>query len=145
MPANPSDHSSTEENSSDQSPANAPVDRRRFLALGAGAAGAALLAACSSSKSGSGSSTTAPNNTPTTTKSTFPLGALKSATLPVDITFWHSMQSANLTSLQSMTSAFNSSQGEVKVTLVNQDSYTDTLTLYTAALSGGTLPDVVQM
>jgi sn-glycerol 3-phosphate transport system substrate-binding protein len=55
------------------------------------------------------------------------------------------MQSANLTALQNMTHAFNASQPDVSVSLVNQDSYTDTLTLYTAALSGGTLPDVVQM
>jgi sn-glycerol 3-phosphate transport system substrate-binding protein len=71
--------------------------------------------------------------------------AAQSSGKPVSITFWHSMQSANLTALQGLTNSFNSSQSDVKVSLVNQDSYTDTLTLYTAALSGGNLPDVVQM
>jgi sn-glycerol 3-phosphate transport system substrate-binding protein len=115
------------------------VDRRRFIAGGGGLAGAVLLGACSTS-------TPKSVNVPTTKSSTFPLGAAaKAEDKPVAITVWHSMQSANLTALQNMTSAFNSSQPDVTVSLVNQDSYTDTLTLYTAALSGGTLPDVVQM
>ncbi|MFZ0667164.1 MAG: ABC transporter substrate-binding protein [Acidimicrobiales bacterium] len=117
------------------------MDRRRFLALGGGAVSAAVLGACSTSGN-SGSKTT----TTTSKGSSFPIGALKRApSKPIPITLWHSMQSANLTSLQSMTNAFNSSQKDVVVTLVNQNSYTDTLTLYTAALSGGTLPDLVQM
>jgi sn-glycerol 3-phosphate transport system substrate-binding protein len=63
----------------------------------------------------------------------------------VQITLWHSMSSANQTTLTNLTNDFNSSQSDVHVNLVNQNSYTDTLTAYTAALSGGTLPDVVQM
>jgi sn-glycerol 3-phosphate transport system substrate-binding protein len=115
------------------------VDRRQFLAGGGGLAGAVVLGACSTSSPKS-------SNVPTTKASAFPLGAAaKAKTKPVAITFWHSMQSANLTALQNMTRAFNSSQPDVTVSLVNQNSYTDTLTLYTAALSGGTLPDVVQM
>jgi len=55
------------------------------------------------------------------------------------------MTSANLTTLTNITSLFNSSQSDVRVNLVNQNSYTDTLAAYTAALSGGTLPDIVQM
>ncbi len=120
-------------------PSDRKVDRRRFLAGGAGLAGAALLGACSTSSPKSG-------GTPTTKAPPFPLGAAAGAkSKPVAITVWHSMQSANLTALQNMTRAFNSSQADVTVSLVNQDSYTDTLTLYTAALSGGSLPDVVQM
>ncbi len=116
--------------------ANRQIDRRGFLALGGGVGGAVLLGACSSTKAGS-TVTTAPR---------FPLGAAaQSKNKPVSITLWHSMQSANLTSLQGLTNSFNSSQSDVTVNLVNQDSYTDTLTLYTAALSGGNLPDVVQM
>ena len=115
------------------------VDRRRFLAGGGGLAGAVLLGACSTSSPKS-------SNVPTSKAPTFPLGAAARAkTKPVAITVWHSMQSANLAALQNMTRAFNSSQPDVAVSLVNQNSYTDTLTLYTAALSGGTLPDVVQM
>ena len=111
------------------------MDRRQFL-VGAGAVSAVLLAACSSKASPT--ATTAPQK--------FPIGAAASASnKPVQVTFWHSMQSANLTALEKMTKSFNSSQPDVKVSLVNQNSYTDTLTLYTAALSGGTLPDLVQM
>ena len=55
------------------------------------------------------------------------------------------MTSANLATLVNLTDRFNSSQHDVHVSLVNQNSYTDTFTAYTAALSGGTLPDVVQM
>jgi len=58
---------------------------------------------------------------------------------------WHAMTNANLTTLQGLTNAFNASQSNVKVNLVGQNSYTDTLTAYTTALSGGTLPDLVQM
>jgi len=106
--------------------------------LGSGATGAVLLGACSASS---------PSSSPSTTGTkAFPLGAAARAkSKPVSITLWHSMQSANLTALESMTRSFNSSQSDVHVNLVNQDSYTDTLTLYTAALSGGNLPDVVQM
>jgi sn-glycerol 3-phosphate transport system substrate-binding protein len=115
------------------------IDRRRFLALSSSISGAALLGACSTSSS--------PSSSPSTTGAkAFPLGAAARAkSKPVSITLWHSMQSANLAALESITKSFNSSQSDVRVNLVNQDSYTDTLTLYTAALSGGTLPDVVQM
>jgi sn-glycerol 3-phosphate transport system substrate-binding protein len=74
-----------------------------------------------------------------------PVAALKKATTPVDITFWHSMNRANEEALQALTDQFNSSQSDVKVTLVNQTSYKDTLTKYTAGLSTGDLPDLVQI
>jgi len=79
--------------------------------------------------------------------SSFPLGAAaKSKSKPVQITMWHSMTSANLSTLTNLTNAFNSSQSDVHVSLVAQTSYQDTQTAYTTALSGGTsgLPDVVQ-
>ena len=68
----------------------------------------------------------------------FPLGAAaKSSSKPVQITMWHSMTSANLTTLTNLTNAFNSSQSDVHVNLVAQTSYGDTQTAYTTALSGG--------
>ena len=79
--------------------------------------------------------------------SKFPLGAAaKAKSKPVQITMWHSMTSANLTTLTNLTSTFNSSQSDIKVSLVAQTSYQDTQTAYTTALSGGTsgLPDIVQ-
>jgi sn-glycerol 3-phosphate transport system substrate-binding protein len=116
------------------------TDRRGFLGglvlLGASSA---TLASCSSGASSS------PKGTSRTTGA-FPLGAsARSTSKPVAITMWHSMTSANLTSLTNLTNQFNGSQSDVHVNLVNQNSYTDTLAAYTAALSGGTLPDVVQM
>ena len=47
--------------------------------------------------------------------------------------------------LQGITSAFNSSQTKVHVTLVTQAGYDDTWKKYTAGLSNGQLPDVVQL
>ncbi len=79
--------------------------------------------------------------------SKFPIGAAaKSKSKPVSVTMWHSMTSANLTALTDLTNQFNASQTDVSVKLVAQTSYTDTLTVYTTALSGGLsrLPDLVQ-
>ena len=63
----------------------------------------------------------------------------------VNITFWESASQANLTVLQGIASAFNSSQTKVHVTLVTQAGYDDTWNKYTAGLSNGQLPDVVQL
>ena len=63
----------------------------------------------------------------------------------VDITFWESASEANLTTLQSITNAFNSSQSKVHVTLVTQAGYDDTWQKYLAGLTNGQLPDAVQL
>jgi sn-glycerol 3-phosphate transport system substrate-binding protein len=63
----------------------------------------------------------------------------------VDITFWESASTANLPTLQAITSAFNSSQTKVHVTLVTQAGYDDTWQKYLAGLSNGQLPDAVQI
>ena len=63
----------------------------------------------------------------------------------VSITFWESASTANLPTLQAITSAFNSSQSKVHVTLVTQDGYDDTWQKYLAGLSNGQLPDAVQL
>jgi sn-glycerol 3-phosphate transport system substrate-binding protein len=73
------------------------------------------------------------------------LSALAKHQGAVNITFWESASSANLTVLQGIASAFNSSQSKVHVTLVTQNGYDDTWTKYTAGLSNGQLPDVVQL
>jgi len=96
-----------------------------------------VMSACSSGPS---------SGSPKTSLPSFPLGAAaRSTSKPVEITLWHSMNSANQTTLTNLTSRFNSSQSDVHVNLVNQNSYDDTLSAYDAALSGGTLPEVVQM
>lgn len=74
-----------------------------------------------------------------------PLGALKKASKPVEITFWHSAARANEETLRRITDEYNSSQSDVNVTLVNQTTYNDTLTKYVAGLSTGDLPDIVQI
>ncbi|MGA2037341.1 MAG: extracellular solute-binding protein, partial [Acidimicrobiales bacterium] len=114
------------------------LNRRDFLGglVLLGASGA-VLSACSPGSSSSSSRISLPS---------FPLGAAaRASSKPVQITLWHSMTSANLMTLTNLTNTFNSSQSDVHVNLVNQNSYTDTHTAYVAALSGGTLPDVVQM
>jgi sn-glycerol 3-phosphate transport system substrate-binding protein len=63
----------------------------------------------------------------------------------VNINFWESASEANLTVLQSITSAFNSSQSKVHVTLVTQAGYDDTWTKYLAGLTNGQLPAAVQL
>ncbi len=73
------------------------------------------------------------------------LKALANAKSVVNITFWESANSANLTTLQSITSAYNSSQSKVHVTLVTQAGYDDTWQKYLAGLTNGQLPDAVQL
>lgn len=75
-----------------------------------------------------------------------PLGALdKAKSKPVEITYWHSMQRANEETLRRLTDRYNSSQNDVRVTLVNQTTYADTLNKFRAGLSSGDLPDLVQI
>ena len=73
------------------------------------------------------------------------LKALANSKGVVDITFWESASQANLTTLQSITSAYNSSQSKVHVTLVTQAGYDDTWQKYLAGLTNGQLPDAVQL
>jgi sn-glycerol 3-phosphate transport system substrate-binding protein len=79
------------------------------------------------------------------TSKSCPLASLKKAKGPVEITFWHSMNRANGDTLQALTDAFNSSQSQVKVNLVNQIDYVQTFTKYKAGLASGDLPDIVQL
>lgn len=75
-----------------------------------------------------------------------PIGAIDEAgEKPVNIVFWHSMTRANEDALEALTEEFNGSQPDVRVKLVNQTSYNDTLTKYRAGLGSGDLPDLVQI
>ena len=73
-----------------------------------------------------------------------PLKALDRASKPVEITMWHSMPRANEETLQQLADQFNASQGDVRVRLVSQVDYAETLTKYRAGLTSGDLPDIVQ-
>ena len=58
---------------------------------------------------------------------------------------WHWMLRANETVLQQLVDEFNGSQSAVKVSLVNQVGWEETLAKYKAGLSTGDLPDIVQL
>lgn len=73
------------------------------------------------------------------------IDALDPADKPVEITYWHSMTEENLRVLRRLTDEFNDSQDDVRVRLVNQTSYDDTLTKYRAAFGSDRLPDLVQL
>ena len=55
------------------------------------------------------------------------------------------MQRANEEAILRLTDEFNSSQNDVRVTVVNQTTYADTLNKFRAGLSSGDLPDLVQI
>jgi sn-glycerol 3-phosphate transport system substrate-binding protein len=114
--------------------------RKRFLAA---AIGAVLTAAIVVPATTAGASRRA--SVPEQASAKCPLGALKKASKPVEITMWHSMNRANDEVLNKLTDAYNARQSDVKVTLVNQTTYNDTLTKYVAGLSTGDLTDLVQI
>jgi sn-glycerol 3-phosphate transport system substrate-binding protein len=111
--------------------------------MGLAGAGAAL-GACGGGSGGGGDTTSPSSSVPNAPP--FPIGAAAKATSkPVPVTLWHSMTEANLKTLQKLTAQFNTSQGDVKVSLVNQTSYQDTMTAYTTAAGSNDLPDLVQI
>ena len=123
---------------------NRPRPRRlgssRFVALAA-AAVVAVSAALVAPAAASG-----PDRARAQTSGKCPVGAAKKAgDKPVEVQFWHAMTRENETTLQELTDQFNSSQSDVKVTLVNQVSYEALFDKYKAALGGGDLPDLVQL
>jgi sn-glycerol 3-phosphate transport system substrate-binding protein len=79
------------------------------------------------------------------TSTSCPLGALRKASKPVEITMWHWMLRANGDVLQKLVDEFNGSQSAVKVSLVNQVGWEETLAKYKAGLATGDLPDIVQL
>jgi sn-glycerol 3-phosphate transport system substrate-binding protein len=115
--------------------------RKRILALAIAAVLTAAIVVPATTAGASGRASAPAQGT----NQKCPLGALKKASKPVEITFWHSMNRANDETLQKLTDAYNSSQSDVKVALVNQTTYNDTLTKYVAGLSTGDLPDLVQI
>lgn len=102
----------------------------------------ALVAACGGGGGGGAKS----GSTGEQASSVCPVDALaKATTKPVEITFWHSMSAANNDLLEQMIKEFNGSQGDVKVTLVQQPSYPETLIKWRAGATNGQLPDLVQL
>jgi sn-glycerol 3-phosphate transport system substrate-binding protein len=62
---------------------------------------------------------------------------------PVEITYWHSFPEENERLITEITNEFNASQQDVRVRLVNQTSYGDTLTAFRAAFESGDSPELV--
>ena len=114
----------------------------RLLAIAIGVVGVLVFAACGggSDDSGGGGGGSNADGLPAC-----PIEALTKATKPVNITFWHALTRANEEVLQQLTDRYNSSQSDVKVTLVNQIGYKENLEKYRAGLGGTDLPDVIQV
>jgi sn-glycerol 3-phosphate transport system substrate-binding protein len=74
-----------------------------------------------------------------------PVAALRGATKPVDITFWHGEISTNEDVLEELMTKFEAGQDRVRVKLVNQVTYRDVLNKYRAGLETGDLPDLMAM
>jgi len=80
-----------------------------------------------------------------TTSGRCPLDALAQADQPVDITIWHQMSANNGRVFAEIIDDFNASQGEVRVSVVDNSAEGSSLPKYKAGLSTGDLPDVVQL
>lgn len=74
-----------------------------------------------------------------------PLGALRAAHKPVQITMWHQFAANNARVLGDITDRFNASQGAVRVKLVDNSAEGSSLPKYKAGLTTGDLPDLVQL
>jgi sn-glycerol 3-phosphate transport system substrate-binding protein len=64
---------------------------------------------------------------------------------PVEITFWHSHARSNEEVLERLVDQFEAEEPGIRVKLVNQTSYLDTLDKYRTGLRTGDLPDLVHM
>jgi sn-glycerol 3-phosphate transport system substrate-binding protein len=117
-----------------KTPRFVPVLAAALMAVSGTAVTATALAASSAAPAGAA-----------TKLGTCPLSTLAKHKGVVNITFWNSMVRANGTTLAAITSAFNSSQSKVHVTLVTQASYDDTWDKYQAGLTNGQLPAAVQL
>jgi sn-glycerol 3-phosphate transport system substrate-binding protein len=73
-----------------------------------------------------------------------PVEALDAATGPVPITFWHAMTAANEEALAKLTNAYNASQSKVRVALINQGGYEQSIEKYKTS-SANDRPTLVQM
>jgi sn-glycerol 3-phosphate transport system substrate-binding protein len=77
-----------------------------------------------------------------------PIGSideLPASQKPVEITYWHAFPRENERLITEITDAFNASQSDVKVKLVNQTSYGDNLTAFRAAYGKSDSPDLLSL
>jgi sn-glycerol 3-phosphate transport system substrate-binding protein len=95
---------------------------------------AMLVFACSGGNGGS-----------STVSSDCPIGLVEKSDKPVQITFWHAMNTANRDTLERMVGEFNASHPKIQVQAVYQGTYDENLAKYFTALRGGDLPDLIQI
>lgn len=111
---------------------NTFVNRRRFLKIGATAAGAVLLSACA-----------APTTAPAATETSASAPAVVSETgSKVKITYWGSFSGVNGETEKALVDKFNSTQSDVVLDYQFQGSYEETAQKLTAALQSNTAPEV---
>ncbi len=73
-----------------------------------------------------------------------PVGALKSASGPVDVTIWHAYVGLQKSTLEELAAKFNASQSKVRVNVQAQGTYEELLKKFTDSLADpSTLPDLV--
>ena len=73
-----------------------------------------------------------------------PVEALGAASGPVDITFWHAMNTENEQALQLLATKYNESQTKVRVRLINQINYEQSLDKYRASRQADR-PELIQL
>jgi multiple sugar transport system substrate-binding protein len=73
-----------------------------------------------------------------------PVAQLPALSKQVNVSFWHALPKNLETALTDMTNSFNSSQSNVKVTLVNKGNYGQLRTSLLTALAAGQPPDMAQ-
>jgi sn-glycerol 3-phosphate transport system substrate-binding protein len=139
--------------------------RTRRTTIAALLAGAVALAACGGSGNGDdgdGAPTTGGGASPTTAANVgtatlppttakpvedlppCPVDALDAASGTVEIQFWHDMNDVLKTTLEGLTSRYNSSQDRVRVVLVPNGGYDDNFDKYRTAAAGDR-PAIVQL
>lgn len=118
---------------------------RKFGSVALLASTALFVAACGSGKSVTDGGNNGGDSTQTTAVElpACDTTALSSVTTPVELTFWHGLNTTLGEELGKLTDAYNASQSKVKIKLVNQGGYEQTIDAYLQG-SQSSRPDIVQ-
>ena len=73
------------------------------------------------------------------------LDEFAAAPKPVEVTMWHATNRAGAEAVEEMVRRFEASQDDVRVELIQQPGYVDSLTKYLAGLGTGDLPSIVHL
>ncbi len=119
---------------------------RKFASLALLVTAGALVSACGSGKSVTDGGNGDGNGTTQSTAVSLPpcdTKALDAVTAPVELTFWHGLNTTLGEELTKLTDQYNASQSKVKIKLVNQGGYEQTIDAYLQG-SQASRPDIVQ-